>query len=337
MIRRELSIALQTDKTPAQYVELAQLVDGYGFDALTVYGDLPFHPSFGPLLLMAPHVRRARLGPAGVSPSRMSPVDIAASAALLALATPGGAYLGLVRGAWLAEHGIREPDDPIRAIRETIEIVRALHTGAPGGYEGQVYRLAGHVRAPYPLPEQPVPVLIGTWGPRLAALAGELADEVKVGGSANPDMVPVMQGYIGAGEARAGRPVGTVGVVLGAVTVVDEDREAARALARREVALYLPVVARLDPTVEVPLDLVERIRQHVNTGEPDRAARLISDDLLGRFAFAGTPADLIEHCEAIFEAGARRVEFGTPHGLSAGEGIRLLGEKVLPALRSARG
>jgi len=130
MIRRELSIALQTDKTPAQYVELAQLVDGYGFDALTVYGDLPFHPSFGPLLLMAPHVRRARLGPAGVSPSRMSPVDIAASAALLALATPGGAYLGLVRGAWLAEHGIREPDDPIRAIRETIEIVRALHTGA---------------------------------------------------------------------------------------------------------------------------------------------------------------------------------------------------------------
>src|SRR5690606_41853614 len=108
-------------------------------------------------------------------------------------------------------------------------------------------------------------------------------------------------GYIGARAGRAGRPVGTGGVVLGAVTVVDEDREAARALARREVALYLPVVARLDPTVEVPHDLVERIRQHVNAGEPDRAARLISDDLLDRFAFAGTPAVLIEHCEAIFE------------------------------------
>jgi 5,10-methylenetetrahydromethanopterin reductase len=28
-----------------------------------------------------------------------------------------------------------------------------------------------------------------------------------------------------------------------------------------------------------------------------------------------------------------RVEFGTPHGVSEDEGVRLLGEQVLPALR----
>lgn len=334
MTRRELSIAFQTDKTPAEYAALARLADGYGFDAISVYGDLPFHPSFGPLLLMAPHVERARLGPAGVSPARMAPVDIAANTALLALAARGGAYLGLVRGAWLREHGIIEPEKPLQAIRETVEIVRKLLAGEPGGYAGEEYRLAEHVRARYPLPEQRVPVLIGTWGPKLCAVAGELADEVKVGGSANPAMVPVVQGYIAEGEARAGREHGSVGVVMGAVTVVDEDREAARALARREVALYLPVVAGLDPTVDVEPGLLDRLRAPVNAGDAEAAAALISDDLLDRFALAGTPADVVAHCEAIFEAGARRVEFGTPHGLDPHTGIRLLGEQVLPALRT---
>ena len=66
---RELSIAFQTDKTPAQYIALAKLVDQYDFDAVSVYCDAPFHPSYGPLLLMAPHIQKARLGPAAVSPA----------------------------------------------------------------------------------------------------------------------------------------------------------------------------------------------------------------------------------------------------------------------------
>src|SRR5689334_14601455 len=92
--RREISIAFQTDKTPTQYRELAQLVDNYDFDAVTVYGDLPFQPSFGPLMLMAPYLHRARLGPACVTPSRMAPLDMAGEVALLDQLTGGRAYLG---------------------------------------------------------------------------------------------------------------------------------------------------------------------------------------------------------------------------------------------------
>lgn len=330
----QLSIAFQTDKSPAEYVALAQLVSRYAFDVVSVYGDAPFHPSYGPLFLMAPHLERARLGPAGVSPARMTPIDMAANTALLDATAPGGAYLGIVRGAWLDAHGVVEPAQPLTAIREAVEIVRMLLSGRSGGYQGQIYRIAEHVRAPYPLPDSPPPVMIGTWGPRLCAIAGEVADEVKVGGSANPDLVPAIRERIAVGERRANRAVGTVGVALGAVSVVDEDRKAARALARREVALYLPVVARLDPTLSVDPERVRRIDAHVRHGESEQAATLISDDLLDRFALAGNPADLIAHSEAIFAAGASRIEFGTPHGLTPQEGIRLLGEKVLPALRA---
>jgi 5,10-methylenetetrahydromethanopterin reductase len=332
-MNRQLSIAFQTDKTAAEYIALAKLVDRYAFDVVSVYCDAPYHPSYG-LLLMAPYISRARLGTAAVSPFRIHPIDIAANTALLSSLANAGVYIGLARGAWLHEHGIKEPERPLQALREAIEIIRRLLSGNSAGYQGEVYQIAAHVRAPYPLPDQEIPVLVGTWGRKLAALAGELANEVKVGGSANPEFVPVMRQYIHEGETRAKRLPGSVGLVMGAVCVVDEDRALARQAARRAVALYLPVVAPLDPTLEVDLELVERIRQEVNAGKPDFAAKWISDDLLERFAFAGNPADLLRQAESLFDAGANRIEFGTPHGLPPAEGMRLLGEKVLPALRA---
>jgi len=331
-MKREISIAFQTDKTPSQYVALAQLVNQYDFDAVSVYCDAPFHPSYGPLLLMSPHITHARIGPAAVSPSRIMPIDMAAETALLSQVANAGVYLGISRGAWLSDHGMKEL--PIQAIRESIEIVRYMLSGATGGYNGEIFQLAPHVRAPYPLPDTPIPIMIGTWGRKLCAVAGEIADEVKVGGSANPDLVPVIQAYIAEGEKKAGREVGTVGVAVGAVSVIDEDREQARAAARRSVALYLPVVAPLDSTVQIEPQLIERLSHYASHNEYDLAAALVSDDLLDRFAFAGDANDLIRHAESIFDAGAQRIEFGTPHGLVPQNGIRILGEKVIPALKS---
>ncbi len=334
MSAREVSIAFQTDKTPAQYIALARLVNQYSFDRVSVYCDAPFHPSFGPLLLMAPHIEHAQVGPAAVSPSRIHPIDIAAEVALLSQLARGGVYLGLARGAWLADHGIHELTPPLQALRESVEVVRYLLSGMTGGYSGRVFQLAKYVKAPYPLPEHPIPIMIGTWGAKMSALAGEIADEVKVGGSANPALVPVVRGYIAQGEHKAKRPLGSVAITMGAVTVIDEDGEAARTAARRAAALYLPVVAPLDTTLEIDPEIIQRLAHNVQRGDFVKAAALISDDLLERFAFCGDSHDIIRQADQLFDAGARRIEFGTPHGLNAEKGISLLGEQVLPALQS---
>ena len=72
----------------------------------------------------------------------------------------------------------------------------------------------------------------------------------------------------------------------------------------------------------------------VEAGDAEGAARLISDDMLERFVFAGDPTDIIAHCERLYAAGATRIELGTPHGAGeAATGIRLIGERVLPGLR----
>ena len=217
-MRKQTSIAFQSDKTAARYVALAKLVDEYDFDVVSVYCDAPYHPSYGVLILMAPHIHRARLGPAVVPPARIHPIDIAANTALLADIAHGGVYVGLARGAWLGDHAITEADRPLTAIREAVDIIRYLLSGRSGGYQGSVYQVAPHVRAPYPLPESPIPLMIGTWGEKLAGIAGEVADGVKVGGTANPDLAAVIRGYVNAGERTAGREMGTVRLVAGSVS-----------------------------------------------------------------------------------------------------------------------
>jgi 5,10-methylenetetrahydromethanopterin reductase len=57
--------------------------------------------------------------------------------------------------------------------------------------------------------------------------------------------------------------------------------------------------------------------------------------VLSRFAFAGTPADVAAQAEAVFDAGALRVDFGTPHGIDEWQGVELLCREVLPRLRLA--
>ena len=318
-----VTLAFQTDKTETEYATLAVAAERYGFDGVTVFNDLGYQPSLFPLLVMAARTERIRLGAACLNPFLVHPVEIAGQVAALDLASRGRAYLGLTRGSWLDRVGVTT-DRPLRTLREAVEVVAAVLRGGGEGYEGEVFRLAPGFAPRYPRHRDRVDVLLGVWGPRGAALAADCADEVKLGGCANPDMVALMRSWLGAAN---------VGVVAGAVTVVDEDRAVARARARTEVAMYVDVVAALDRTVTVDPELSARLRALVTAGAHEEAGRLIPDDLLDRFCFAGTPDDVAEHAHRLFAAGASRVEFGTPHGATDREGVDLLGRVVLPQLR----
>jgi len=261
-----------------------------------------------------------RLGPAALNPFTLHPVEIAGQIAALDAVSEGRAYLGLVRGSWLEALGI-EPRRSLTALREAVEIVRRLLSGDTTGFTGEAFSLAEGAGLRYEPPRRRVPLLIGTWGKKVAALAGEVAEELKIGGSANPELVPIMRDRIGNDAVR---------IVVGAVTVVDDDGAAARRKARGEAALYFPVVAGLDPTLEVPRRLIEDMRRLVDAGDREAAGELIPDELLDRLAFAGTPEEVARQAAALIDAGAARVEFGTPHGLSPRLGVELLAARVAP-------
>lgn len=337
MTRAEIGLGLQGDKRPGDYARLAAAAEEGGIDVLSVFGDLMFQPPIAPLLEMAAATSRVRLGPACLNPYSLHPYEIAGQIAALDLVSHGRAYLGLARGTWLGAVGIAQPD-PVGHLRDAAAVVAALLAGDTSGVPGRAFRLAPGTALRYRPERLEVPLLIGTWGPRTAALAGRIARDVKVGGSANPAVVAVMRGRIAVGAAEVGRAADDVGIVLGAVAVVDEDGDAARARARTEVAMYLAVVAGLDPTADVSPELLTAVRERVDAGAHEAAGRLVPDDVLDLFAFSGTPEQVAAQAQRLIDAGARRVEFGTPHGLADDRGVALLTTRVLPLLdRSGTG
>jgi len=328
----EVGVAFQTDKPPGRYGVLAAAAEGYGFDVVSVFADLLYQPPLPALLEMARATSRVRLGAACLNPYTQHPYEIAGGLCALDAVSGGRGYLGLARGAWLEAIGI-SPRRPLDCLRDSVCIVRALLSGDSRGYAGAVYRLAPGVRLRGRLPDRLPPLLVGAWGPRGAALAGEIADEIKVGGSASPAVVPLIRDRVAVGCRSAGRSPDQVRVVLGAVTVVDFDGAAARRRARTEVAKYLAVVGELDPAGSLPSGLADGVRGLVGAGRDEAAGALIPDEVLDRFAFSGTPEHVAALAQRVLDAGAGRVDFGGPHGLTDGEGLALLGTEVLPRLR----
>jgi 5,10-methylenetetrahydromethanopterin reductase len=287
---------------PEEYEALARRAEAAGVDVLSVYHDLLDQPAIGPLLLMARVTERIRLGPAALNPFTLHPYEIAGQIAMLDAVSGGRAFLGLAKGAWLDRLGIEE-ERPLAGLREAVEIVRALIAGDATGVAGGRFTLAPGTTLTYPRVRDAVPLLVGTWGRETARWAGTVAQEVKVGGSANPDLVAVVREWIGNPEVR---------VVLGSVSVVDEDGDWARERARAAVAPYLEVVAHLDPTLGL---------------KPGEAPPL------ERFSIAGTPEEVAERVVGLWDAGVDRVELGTPQGRTSLAGVDLVCERVLPLLR----
>jgi 5,10-methylenetetrahydromethanopterin reductase len=265
---------------------------------LSVFHDLFFQPAVFPLLTMARVTERVRLGPAALNPQTLHPVEIAGQTAALDLASNGRAYLGLVTGSWLEQLGLDE-EKPLTRLREAVEVVRRLLAGDRSGFAGERFTLAPGAGLAYaPLRPNP-PLLLGTWRPRAAGYAAIVADEVKIGGTANPDMVRQMREWLGPHGPR---------IVVGAVTVVAADGAAARARAAQEVAMYLDVVGALDPTLAGAKPPLEK------------------------FVLAGTPKEVAAQAQRLIDAGAYRVEFGTPQG-----DLDLLLRRVLPELGVSSG
>ena len=249
---------------------------------------------------MARVTERVRLGPAALNPFTVHPYEIAGQTAFLDAVSGGRAYVGLAKGAWLDRLGLDE-ERPLRALREAAAIVRALLVGDEGGVDGERFRLEPGTTLAYPRVRDRVPLLIGSWGRRTLAWAGAAADEVKLGGTANPELVPLARAWIGNPATR---------LVTGCVTVVDEDSGRARARAYEAVRPYVEVVGALDPTLA------------------DAGGALPLD----RFCLAGTPEEVAERVRELWAAGVDRVELGTPQGLTTRDGVALICDRLLPLL-----
>lgn len=326
----ELSISFRSEPKESVLQATAEAAGKYGFDVVSVYEDLGDQSPMYPLMTLAKHVKGARIGPAGIAvPKYRTMEPVVGDIARLNSISNGNAYLGLVPGAWMESLGIKPA--AVAQVREAADVSRYLLEKRDDGFQGHYYNIKPGFTVNFPTPQNRVPLLIGAWGENMAALAGEIADEIKVGGSANPLMVEIMRDRVNKGVQKAGRNSQDVGIVFGAVTVIDTDREKALQIARERAVVYIDVIGEKDITAMLDFpDEIYAIKQAMKRGDTQEAVRHLPDELTKRFLFAGTPEDIIKQTEDLFAAGASRVEFGAPHGIDQVEGIHLLGQRVLP-------
>ena len=173
-----------------------------------------------------------------MNPFTSHPINIAGNIALLDEISQGRAYLGMARGAWLEFIGLN-PEKPILALKEAFESISHLLKQSPEPYNGKIFHTKGGDALRWNLFRQKIPMLLGTWGPKMVQACVNYVSEIKIGGTANPEVIPWMRNLISKATSRNSSNPSNVDIVVGAVSVVDFDGEKARKLAKKEVSLYL--------------------------------------------------------------------------------------------------
>jgi 5,10-methylenetetrahydromethanopterin reductase len=320
------SVRVNNDLAFDQLRAVAAAAEQAGFDQLWVSNDLFLRSA--PVLAgaLAAGTARISLGIAVMNPYSVHVSELAMLAATGQEVSGGRFLLGLGAGAeqFLGWAGLTRAR-PLATTRSALVTLRALlghedvdRTLLPAWFGPQsVLR--------FPL-TRPVPVYIGAMGAKMLEMAGLHADGV-LPLLYPPERYADVRVQVLAGAAHRRRDVDLPACFW--VSLSDDPVTARTALAEK-LAYYGPSISAgvLAAAGLRPQDFAPAARlAHGGHG----AARLIDDRMLA-LGVAGDVADVLARCRVLGRLGARHLSFGPPLGPDPVAAIRLLGDRVLPAL-----
>ena len=280
-----LSIASHSGLPPPGIGALARAAEQAGFTTVFVaegHGDALSlcHP-------VAAATETVRVGTAVANAALRPPVLAAKTAAQLDQATGGRFVLGLgvANSIMNARFGL-PPFAPLPMIEEYVGVVRAV-LGGGAGYDGQVFRTG-----PVPLDSAPVrpdlPIYLAALGPRMAELAGRIADGVILN-LMTPAQAGQAAGIVRTAARRAGRDPASVETISVLHSCMSDDAAAAAAAARAVVPRYVlhPAVPRLFGETGGAVDL-KGVRELVLAGDRAGAAALVPQQVADAFVAHGS-------------------------------------------------
>lgn len=164
-------------------VRLAQLAEGAGFDFVSAsdhpYGPAPSFEAATLLTWILARTERVSVLSRVFGLPLRNEAMLAKSAESMQRLSGGRLILG--HGSGGSEDEFRRigiptatPGERLAGLEEGVTLMRRLWDGGPVTFDGSHHRLAGAELRP--TPERPIPVWLGTFGPRALELTGRLAD-----------------------------------------------------------------------------------------------------------------------------------------------------------------
>ncbi len=291
-------------------VTMARQCEDAGFDRFAV-ADLQYHYDVVAVMTaVASGTRSLGIESLVTNPFTRDAGLLACAWAAMADLSGGRVIFGIGGGVevpkrvWVAPFGHERPH-PTRAVRECVDVVRALWRGERVTFDGELVHVHG-IALDCPVPPR-IPVLVAARGPKMIALAAEIADIVHLASlflgseSRADDLARVRDA-----ARKAGRADGSYEIDISVTVSASQDRERARRAALRNAAQSILWYAGADRYgkqrewsvprgFDVPRETVDALAAGWDMWKdpelPTHLGALIDDRVLDRFTVWGTPAE----------------------------------------------
>jgi 5,10-methylenetetrahydromethanopterin reductase len=299
-------VTLQGVDEPNRFVELVRRIEHLGYDDLWLT-DSSLHAgdAYVYMTLALRASTRLRVGTAVTNPLTRHPAITANAFRSFDATAPGRVVCGIgVGDRPLGELGL--PMAKLDTLRATVSALRALWCGETVDANIGRWRLD---QARLLSPVDPVPpVYVSASGPRALELTGTLADGVILLTGLFPEGLAFAREQLARGRELSERPTFEETLFLYGAVDADEGRAIDAA---RSIAAWFPKTApdyaRLAGMSD---DLIASVNDAYAGGEfqhAQRAAGLISDDLVRKIAFCGTTAQASAKLDWLRTEGVRSV------------------------------
>jgi len=191
----------------------AERSEELGFDLLSIWdhphGERPSFETWTLITWIAARTHRVSLATNVLGLPFRLPALTAKMAESLDRLSHGRLILGLGGGGSNEEFGslgapVRTPAEKVRALEEALAVIRGVWTESPFTFEGRHYR--NDAALVEPKPEHPIPIWLGTYGPRALELTGRSADGwIPSMGPATPSEAVSKMRVVRAAAEGAGR------------------------------------------------------------------------------------------------------------------------------------
>ena len=325
------------------WLEYSRLAEKVGYDYLWHAADHSYADSGSALMLLALRTKRIKLGVGGNSVFLKHPVLIASSTALVDEVSEGRAIAGLVSAGYEVTQKLdMKAEEPLKACREAIEVIRALWRGGPVNYDGDVFRLR-KVEIPYRA-RPDIPIYLGTRGSKFE-LVGEMCDGTFTHGKA-PGYVEQMLKTIARGAEKAGRDPKKIETAISLPFKITKSNRATEEYKKRLKPMVTAFISG-----EYSMDWIESLGFDVEEiypirgAKPEKRLEMVDERLLVRlidaFAIVGTAEECIDKIEALERAGVNQVitmmePMIQTESIARKEHILSMGRKIIPSFKEHR-
>jgi 5,10-methylenetetrahydromethanopterin reductase len=301
-----------------------------GYDSIWITDHFNNRNVYVSLAFIANYTDVIKLGPGVTNPYLIHPVITAQSVASLNEVAPGRVICGIGAGDKTTLEMLgTSMKSPLRAMRESVELIRKQISREKGSFEGKMFKAMPGSRFNFKT-RADIPIYIGAQGPKMLQLAGEIGDGALINAS-HPDDINRAVGLISKGAKKAGKTMNDVDVAAYTSFSVSDNKKSAM---KSVVPVVAYIVAGSPPFIlekhGIPVEKADAIKSDLANRNWGGAFGRVEPEMIDAFSICGDPDQCIEKIDELFKSGVNHFISGSPLGPNKKESINLFGHEVMP-------